>query len=73
MDARPGLTPGEVDLQTTGSTASPCARWLTFQVRKVGSLSRFRPGAASVTGRDAADYTMKGIILSDLPVRVALT
>lgn len=26
MDVRPGLAPGNVDLQTTGSTTSPCAR-----------------------------------------------
>lgn len=48
MDARPGLAPGKAVLRTAGSSALPCARL------KIGSPSRFCPGAASFTTRNAA-------------------
>ncbi len=48
MDARPGLAPGKAVLRTAGSSALPCARL------KIGSPSRFCPGTASFTTRNAA-------------------
>ena len=58
MDVRPGLAPGNVDLQTTGSTTSPCARIENGRIPRCCPGRVLVPNQARTAGSLVSDKRM---------------